>query len=147
MKVILTETVETLGVIGSEVNVADGYARNYLLPQKKAVPDTLKNRKMLERDKAKFELKIAKEKEFAEEMAKRLDGVKCEIAVKVSDEDSLYGSVGISEILDALAAQDVEVEKRMLLLVNPIKELGSYKVPVRIYSGVEAEITVDVVAE
>ncbi len=147
MKVILTETIEALGVIGTEVDVADGYARNYLLPQKKVVPDTPKNRKMLERDKAKFELQIAKEKEFAKEMANRLEGVKCEITAKAGDENRLYGSVSVNEIIESLANQEIEVEKRMVLLANPIKETGTYQVPIRIYSGVETEITVEVTAE
>jgi large subunit ribosomal protein L9 len=75
MKVILKETISSLGIIGSEVNVADGYARNYLLPQGKAVPATPQQRKILEQEKAKFELQIAKEKEFAQEMATRLEAV------------------------------------------------------------------------
>jgi large subunit ribosomal protein L9 len=147
MKVILTETIEALGIIGTEVDVADGYARNYLLPQKKVVPDTPKNRKMLERDKAKFELQIAKEKEFAQEMAKRLEGVKCEIIAKAGEENKLYGSVSVNDIIESLARQEIEVEKRMVLLTNPIKETGTYQVPIRIYSGVETEITVEVTAE
>jgi large subunit ribosomal protein L9 len=147
MKVILTETIESLGIIGTEVDVADGYARNYLLPQKKAVPDTLKNRKMLERDKEKFELQIAKEKEFAQEMANRLEGVKCEITAKTGEENKLYGSVSVNDIIESLATQKIEVEKRMILLADPIKETGTYQVPIRIYSGVETEITVEVSAE
>ncbi len=147
MKVILTETIESLGIIGTEVDVADGYARNYLLPQKKAVPDTPKNKKMLERDKAKFELQIAKEKEFAQEMANRLEGVKCEITAKAGEENKLYGSVSVNDILESLANQEIEVEKRMILLANPIKETGTYQVLIRIYSGVETEITVEVTSE
>jgi large subunit ribosomal protein L9 len=147
MKVILTETIEALGIIGTEVDVADGYARNYLLPQKKAVPDTPKNRKMLERDKAKFELQIAKEKEFAQEMANRLEGVKCEITAKAGEGKKLYGSVSANDIIESLASQEIEVEKRMVLLANPIKETGTYQVPIRIYSGVKTEITVEVTAE
>ncbi|MBW1759077.1 MAG: 50S ribosomal protein L9 [Deltaproteobacteria bacterium] len=147
MKLILKETIETLGIIGSEVTVADGYARNYLLPQNKAVPATSQNRKMLEQDKAKFELQIAKEREFAEEMAKRLEGVTCKIAAKVSEEDRLYGSVTIQDIMAALESQNIEIEKRMILLGEPIKSIGTYKVPVRVYQDVEPEIIVEVVPE
>ena len=75
MKIILKETIESLGIIGSEVTVANGYARNYLLPQNKAVRATPQNRKMMEKERAKFEIQIAKEKGLAEEMAKRLEGV------------------------------------------------------------------------
>lgn len=147
MKVILKETIESLGIIGSEVTVADGYARNYLLPQNKAVHATPQNRRMLEQEKAKFELQIAKEKEFAEEMAKRLEGVVCKIPAKVSEEDRLYGSVSSRDIIDSLASQDIEIEKRMVLLSEPIKNIGTYKVPIRVYKGVEPEITVEIVPE
>ncbi len=144
MKVILTETVGSLGVIGSEVVVADGYARNYLIPQSKAVEATASNRKRLEQDKAKFDIQIAKEKEFAEEMAKRLEGVNVRIGVKVSDQDRLYGSVTVKNIIDALAAKDIEVDKRMVLLKEPIKSLGTYNVPIRVYKGVKPEVIVEV---
>lgn len=147
MKVILTETIGSLGIIGSEVSVAKGYARNYLLPQKKAVPATEANRNRLAQEKAKLELQIAKEKALAEEMAKRLEGVACTIRAKVSDEDRLYGSVTIRDIADALAKQGIEVEKRMILLPESIKLLGEYQIPIRVYKDVEPEITLTVVPE
>jgi large subunit ribosomal protein L9 len=147
MKVILKETISSLGIIGSEVNVADGYARNYLLPQSKAVPATPQQRKMLEQEKAKFELQIAKEKEFAQEMANRLEAVMVTIASKVHEADKLYGSVTVRDIIVALKKQDVEVEKRMVLLNEPIKNIGTFKVPIRVYQGIKPEITVEVVPE
>ena len=147
MKLILKETIESLGIIGSEVEVADGYARNYLLPQGKAVKDTPQNRKVLEKEKVKFDLQIAKEKAFAEEMAQRLEGLTCKIAAKVTEEDRLYGSVTVHDIIEALEAQDVKVEKRMILLSDPIKTTGTYSVPIRVYKGVEPEITVEIVPE
>jgi len=147
MKLILTETIESLGIIGSEVTVADGYARNYLLPRKKAVPATPQNRKMLEKERAKFELQIAKEKGLAEEMAKRLEGVVCRVRAKVSEEDRLYGSVTTRDIADALASQDIKVEKRMIILSEPIKTIGTFKVPIRVYKGVKPEIVVEVIPE
>lgn len=147
MKVILKETIDSLGIIGSEVAVADGYARNYLLPQGKAVPATDKYRRMLEHEKAKFELQIAKEKEFAQEMAQRLEGVTCEISAKVHEADRLYGSVTVRDIVDALKKQDIQMEKRMVLLKEPIKAIGEYKVAIRVYKEVEPEITVNIVPE
>jgi large subunit ribosomal protein L9 len=147
MKVILTQTIESLGIIGSEAEVKPGYARNFLLPQKKAVVATPQNRRRLELDKAKFELQIAKEHKLAEEMAQRLEGVVCRITAKVAEEDRLYGSVTARDVIDALATQNITVEKRMLLLSEPIKQLGTFKVPIRVYKGVEPEITVEVVAE
>jgi len=147
MKVILKETISSLGIIGSEVDVADGYARNYLLPQDKAVTATPENRKRLEQEKAKFDVQIAKEKVFAEQMAQKLEGVVFKVSAKVSEEDRLYGSVSVRDILNALAAQDVQVEKRMILLSEPIKNIGSFKIPIRVYAGVEPEITLEVVPE
>ncbi len=147
MKVILKETIDSLGIIGSEVSVSDGYARNYLLPQNKAVTATPQNRKMLEQESAKFELQIAKERKLAEEMAQRLEGVICTIAAKVSEDDRLYGSVSVRDIVDTLANQDIVVEKRMVLLKEPIKAIGSYNVPIRVYKEVEPEITVQIVPE
>jgi len=147
MKLILKETIETLGIIGSEVEVAPGYARNYLLPQGKAVAATDANRKQLSQQKAKFDLQIAKEKELAQEMAKKLEDVACTITAKVSDGDQLYGSVTTRDIINALSKQEIKVEKRAILLKEPIKTLGSFKVPIRVYTEVEPEISVEVVAE
>jgi large subunit ribosomal protein L9 len=147
MRVILTQTIESLGIIGSEVEVKPGYARNYLLPQKKALTATPENRRRLESEKARFELQIAKERQLAEEMARKLEGVVCRIAAKVAEEDRLYGSVAVRDVIDALAAQNIVVEKRMILLTEPIKQLGSYKIPIRVYKGVEPEITLEVVSE
>jgi large subunit ribosomal protein L9 len=147
MKVILKETISSLGIIGSEVNVAQGYARNFLFPQGKAVPATDRYRKILEHEKAKFELQIAKEKEFAQQMAERLQSVECQISAKVHEEDRLYGSVTVRDIVDALAKQDVRVEKRMVLLKEPIKTLGTFKIAIRVYKEVEPKITVHIVPE
>jgi large subunit ribosomal protein L9 len=147
MKVILKETISSLGIIGSEVNVKNGYARNYLLPQQKAVLATSQNRRLIEKEKVKFDIQIAKEREAAEVMAGGLKDVVCKISGKVSDEDRLYGSVTARDILKALSAQDIEVEKRMILLKEPIKALGTYKVPIRIYADVEPEITVEIIPE
>lgn len=146
-KIILTETIDTIGIIGTEISVADGYARNYLLPQKKAVLATPQNKKLLDQQKAKFELQIAKEKATAEELAVKVKDIKCKISAKVSSEGRLYGSIGINDILMVLENQEVTIEKRMMLLADPIKELGTYKVGIRLYKDVEPEITVEVVEE
>jgi len=147
MKLILTQTIESLGIIGSEVEVKPGYARNFLLPQQKAVVATPQNRRRMEQDKSKVELQIAKERTLAEEMAQKLAGVVCRISAKVAEEDRLYGSVTVRDVIDSLAAQNVVVEKRMVLLSEPIKQLGTHKVPIRVYKGVEPEITLEIVAE
>jgi len=147
MKLILKETIESLGLVGSVVNVSDGYARNYLLPQKKAVLNTPQNLKMLEREKAKLDIQIAKEKGLAEEIAGKLEGAVCKITAKVSEEDRLYGSISVRDIVDSLAAQGFTVEKSMVLLAEPIKTLGTFTVPVRVYKGIKPNITVEVVPE
>ncbi len=147
MKVLLKETISSLGIIGSEVEVADGYARNYLLPQGKAVNATISNINIMKKEKAKFDLQIAKEKELALEMAEQLKDVKCTLVSKVYEEDKLYGSVGVREIVGALEDQGVKVDKKMILLKEPIKKIGLFKVPVRIYAEIEPKITVEVVAE
>ncbi|HAO20256.1 MAG: 50S ribosomal protein L9 [Desulfobacteraceae bacterium IS3] len=147
MKIILKETIESLGIIGSEAEVKKGYARNYLLPQGKAVLATPQNRKLMEKERTKFELQIAKETAHAEEMAKRIEGVTCTLKGKVSDENRLYGSITVRDIMTALAAQGIEVEKNMILLNDPIKTLGTYTIPIRVYKGVKPQITVEITAE
>lgn len=147
MKVILKETIESLGIIGSEADVKAGYARNYLIPQGKAVQANKENRKKMEQERAKIELQLAKERKLAEEMAARLEGVTLQIPAKVADEDRLYGSVAVRDIAEALEQKGIEVEKRAILLADPIKTLGTYQVPVRVYRDVEPEITVEVVPE
>ncbi len=147
MKVILKETISTLGIVGSECEVAPGYARNYLLPRGKAIKATPQSRKMIEQTRAKFELQIAKERKIAEEMAQKLKEVECTIKTKVFDEVKLYGSVSTKDIKTALNDQNIEVERRTILLADPIKLTGEYKVPIRLYKDVEPEITVKVVPE
>lgn len=147
MKVILKETIEPLGIIGSEVEVKKGFARNYLIPQGKAVHATPQNRNVLAQEKVKLDLQIAKERESAEEMAKKIGDVVCKISAKVAEENRLYGSVTVREIGEALAAQGIEVLRRMILLKEPIKDIGTYQVPIRIYKDIEPEITVEIVAE
>ena len=147
MKVILKETISSLGIIGSEVNVANGYARNYLLPQEKAILATPQNRHKMGNERAKFDIQIAKERKLAEEMAQKLEDVVCQVSAKVSEEDRLYGSVTVRDIIDALAAQNIVVEKRMILLKEPLKTVGSFKIPIRVYNEVEPEITVEIKPE
>ena len=147
MKVILTETIESVGGIGDEVNVAKGYARNYLIPQKKAIVATPKNRKVFELRRVQLEQQLAKEQVKAEAMAERIRGAVCTIAGKISEEDRLYGSVSTRDIAEQLKAQGFDVDKGMIMLSEPIKTLGSYIVPIRLYSDITPEITVRVVPE
>jgi len=147
MKVILTENIASLGNVGDEVNVAKGYARNYLVPQKKAIMATPKNRKLFERQLAELQEQVTVEKTKAEDLAEKIRGTVCTVAGKVSEEDKLYGSVSIRDITEQLEAQGFAIEKKMVLLSEPIKTLGSYLVPIRLYADVTSEITVKVIPE
>ena len=147
MKIILKETIDTLGIAGAECDVAPGFGRNYLLPQGKAILATPQNRKVMEQAKAKLELQIAKERKIAEEMADKIKDVVCTIKAKVHEENRLYGSVTTHDIKESLNAQDILLERRSILLAEPIKEIGEYKVPIRLYKDVEPAITVNVIAE
>lgn len=146
-KIILTETIDTIGIIGTEATVKDGYARNFLLPRGKAILATPQNKKMLVQQKARLDLQIIKEQEAAQELAKKIEGVVCKLSGKVSHEGRLYGSIVINDIVESLKAQNVLVEKRMVLLADPIKEIGTYKVPIRLYKDVEPEIVVEVTGD
>jgi large subunit ribosomal protein L9 len=147
MKVILTETIESLGTVGNEVNVAKGYARNYLIPQNKAIVATPNNRKVFERQRAQLEQQVAKEQTKAEVIAEKICGAVCTIAGKVSEGDRLYGSVSTRDIAEELKSQGFDVDKGMVMLSEPIRILGSYIVPIRLYTNISPEITVRVVPE
>ena len=147
MKVILTETVASLGTVGDEVNVAKGYARNYLVPKKKAIMATAKNRKLFERQRLGLEKQLAGEQTKAEALSEEMRGAVCTIAGKVSEEDRLYGSVAARDIAEQLKAQGFEVDKSMVMLSEPIKTLGSYIVPIHLHADVTSEISVRVVPE
>ncbi len=147
MKIILTETIESLGTIGDEVNVAKGYARNYLIPKKKAILATPNNRKIFELQRAQLEQRLAKDQTRAEVMAEKIRGTVCTIAGKVSEDDRLYGSVSTRDIAEQLKSQGFDVDKGMVMLSEPIKTLGSYIVPIRLYTDIASEITVRVVPE
>ena len=147
MKIILKETIDTLGIAGSECVVAKGYGRNYLLPQGKAVLATPQNRKIMEQAKAKIDIQIAKERKIAEEMAEKIKIVEVTIKAKAYEEFKLYGSVTTHDIKSALNSHNIELERRSILLAEPIKETGEYKVPIRLYKDVEPQITVNVVPE
>jgi large subunit ribosomal protein L9 len=147
MKVILKETIESLGIIGSEVSVAKGYARNYLLPQGKALMATPENRMKLEQERVSIDLQIAKERSTAEELAKRIENVVCQIPVKVSEVGTLYGSVQVKDIMNSLKEMEITVDKRQINLKESIKELGTYQIPIRLYQDVEPKISVEIVAE
>ncbi len=145
MKVILREDVEKLGRMGDLVNVADGYARNYLIPRNLAGLATTKNIKSLEHVKRVISDRIKKEKMAAEEEAKKISALSVSIPAQVGEEGKLFGSVTSKDIVDAIAAQGIEIDKRRIHLEKPIKELGTFMVPVKVHHDVTAQIKVEVV--
>jgi large subunit ribosomal protein L9 len=147
MEVILREHVENLGKRGDIVKVADGYARNYLLPRKLALPATVGNRKHVDRERAKYEAKEAEEKGVAAGLAQRLEGLEIVVARRVGETDVLYGSVTAADIADALHEKGFDVDRRKLALAEPLKRLGEFDVPLKLHREVAATLKVKVVAE
>jgi large subunit ribosomal protein L9 len=147
MEVILREHVENLGRRGEVVKVADGYARNYLLPRKLALLATEGNKKHIERERAKLDAKEADERRTVDAIAERLAGVAIVITRKVGETDALYGSVTAADIVEALAAKGFDVDKRKIHLAEPLKKVGETKVPVKLHREVTVPVTVQVVAE
>jgi large subunit ribosomal protein L9 len=147
MEVILREHVEHLGDRGEVVKVADGYARNYLLPRKLALLATEGNKKQIQREKVKFDVKEAEERKIAEALAERLGNVEVEIARRVGETEALYGSVTSGDVADALAAKGFEVDRRQLQLGDPIKRIGEYEIPVKLHRDVTAKVKLKVVPE
>lgn len=147
MEVILIEDVPSLGVIGEQVNVKPGYARNYLLPKKMAIPASVKNQRHLEHEKRLAGFQLARAKANATEVAQKLANTSVTIARKVGEQDKLYGSVTSHDIERGLADEGITIDRRNIVLVEPIKALGVYQVPVKLRGDVPAEVKVWVVAE
>src|ERR1051325_9462197 len=147
MEVILREDIDKLGSRGQVVKVAPGYARNFLLPKKLAVAATESNKKIVEQERQAHLRKEAKLKGEAEDLSKMLTGVSVTIAQKAGENDQLFGSVTSKDIADALAAKNYTIDLRKVQLDDPIKQLGEFKVPVRLHRDVTAEVTVNVVKD
>ena len=147
MEVILREDIERIGSRGQVVRVADGYARNFLLPKRLAVAATDANRKIVEQERQAHLRREAKQKGEAEDLSKLLSGVTVTIAQKAGENDQLFGSVTSKDVADALAAKNFTIDRRKVLLDEPIKQLGEFKIPVRLHKDVTAEVTVQVVKE
>ena len=147
MEVILREHVDNLGRRGDVVKVAPGYARNYLLPRKLALPVTEASRRQIERERDKAEARDAEEKAAADALAQRVAAAEISIARRVGENQTMYGSVTSADIAQALAARGFEVDKRRIQLSEPIKSVGEHTVPVKIHRDVTADVKVKVVAE
>ena len=147
MKILLRQDHDKLGTAGTVVNVKPGFARNYLIPKGIALVATPKNVKFYENEKKVINQSKQKEKRQSAELAKTLETVSCTITVQVGEEDKLFGSVTSQNIAEALLAQGYEIDKRKILLDEPIKSLGIYSVPVKLHQDVEAKVKVWVVKE
>ena len=147
MDVILREDIEKVGSRGEIVKVAPGYARNFLLPKRLAVAATDANRKIVEQERQAHLRKEAKAQGEAEELGKLVANLTVTIKQKAGENDQLFGSVTSKDIADGLAAQNYTIERRKIQLEEPIRQLGEFKVPVRLHKDVTAEITVKVVRE
>ena len=147
MRIVLREDVEKLGTRGDVVTVADGYARNYLLPQKMAFLATGENLKRVEKEKKVFKLRLIQERDDAQLLAEKMASISCTIVKKAGEEETLYGSVTSADIASALEKEGILMDKRKVLLAEPIKALGIYTVPVKLHPEVDAAVKVWVVRE
>ncbi|QRN03956.1 50S ribosomal protein L9 [Legionella sp. MW5194] len=147
MQVILLENVRNLGKLGDKVNVANGFGRNFLIPQSKAVFATAENVKLFEQRRAELEKKAQQAQAVAEQRAAKLNDITLVISAMASDEGKLYGSVGVNEIRDALVARSIEVSRREIVMPEgPIHSVGDFTVEVHVHSDVIATLQIQVVA-
>jgi large subunit ribosomal protein L9 len=147
MEVILREDIEKLGERGQVVTVANGYARNFLIPRKLAVAATQANKKIVEQERQAHLRREAKLKSEAEDLGKMMAGVSVTIAQKAGENEQLFGSVTAKDIAEALEKQNYHVDRRKVHLEEPIKSLGEHKVSLRLHREVSTEVTVNVVKE
>jgi large subunit ribosomal protein L9 len=147
MKVILKQTIEGVGEEGAIVTVNDGYARNFLFPQNLGIQATAGQMKVYAEEKKQRETRKTKEKRLAEKIAQELEKVSCTVAVKTGEEDKVFGSVNALKIAELLNEQGFKVDKKMVILEEPIKALGVYTIPVKLHQDVEANVKIWVVKE
>ncbi len=146
MEVILLEDVRNLGEMGEIVDVADGYGRNYLIPQGMAEPATAARKDQITHQLAVIEARKEKERSAAREIVGDIDGVSISVPARVAEGDQLYGSVTARDIVEVLGQQGIEVSRKQVQLDQPVGELGIYKIPIKLASGIFAHIRLWVVA-
>ena len=147
MEVILRDHVENVGKRGEVVKVSDGYARNFLLPRKLALPATPGNLKQVAKERVKFDALEAVERTAAEDLAAKLNGITVVITRKVGETGALYGSVTSADVADALTKQGFDIDKRKIGLREPLKKLGEKTVPVKLHPTVTVQLPIRVAAE
>jgi large subunit ribosomal protein L9 len=147
MEIILRETIDNLGRAGQVVKVADGYARNYLLPRKLAYLATPGNLKVIEAEHKSLIRKEARQKQDAEKLLQMIDNVEITVRRKVGEHDALYGSVTNSDIADELEKKGFQIEKRKIHMEDHIKTIGEFSIPIRLFKDVTAHVKLKVEAE
>jgi large subunit ribosomal protein L9 len=147
MKVILKQDVENVGHKGDILNVAAGYGRNYLIPRKLALEVTTSNLKMIDIEKASLKKKVEVERSSFQDLIKKLNQVTLTFARKAGEKDHIFGSVSASDLKDALDKLGFDVDKKKIVLDEPLKRLGNYAVPIKVYHDDRAEIKVQIVKE
>ena len=147
MEVVLRETIDTLGRAGQIVKVADGYARNYLLPRKLAYPATPGNLKVIESERQSLLKKEARQKDDSEKLKEMLDTVEIVIHRKVGEHNALYGSVTNSDVAEQLEAKGFQIEKRKIHMDDHIKTIGEFSIPIRLFKDVTAHVKLKVEPE
>jgi large subunit ribosomal protein L9 len=147
MKVILKKDVENVGKRGDIVNIAPGFGRNYLIPKKLAAVVTASNLKMVEIDRQALKKRLEKERESYQDVIQKLNQVTLSFSRKAGEKDMIFGSVSLTDIKDALDKLGFEVDKKKIVFDEPIKRLGHYTVPIRVFHEDKAEVKVDVVRE
>ena len=145
MELILKKTVETLGEEGDIVKVKPGYGRNYLIPKKIAVLANKANKAILEQEKAAIAARREKQRQESDSLSKKISGNSISIAHRVGEEEKLFGSVTAADIAKKLAEIDIQIDKRNVLLSEPIKTLGEFVVPIKVGYRMTTEITVTIV--
>ncbi len=147
VQVILREPIESLGRRGDVVKVANGYARNYLLPRKMALPVTESNQRQVDRERVVADARDQAEKDSAEAFAGRLNQAVCVIVRRFGETNTMYGSVTSSDVAASLAGQSLEVDRRKIQIDDPLKQLGEHRVRVKVHREVTAEVLVRIVKE
>jgi large subunit ribosomal protein L9 len=145
MELILKKTVETLGEEGEIVKVKSGFARNYLIPKKMAVIANKANLALLEQEKTAIEASREKQRQETESLSQKISGIIITIEHRVGEEDKLFGSVTAADIVEKLSEMDIQVDKKHVLLTEPIKTLGEVIVPIKVGYQMTSEISVQVV--
>jgi large subunit ribosomal protein L9 len=147
MKIILKEDIKKIGKMGQIVDVANGYARNYLVPKGLAVEASTKNIRSLEHEKKIIQEKAKKLKDSAQDIASRISSMTLTIKAKAGEEEKLFGSVTTMDIAEALLNEGLDIDKKKISLEEPIKRLGSYSVQIKLHSDVSVPLNIQIIQE